>query len=67
MDYNGSATIIGHYYEGNVPYFPLYSPSNDDYRTSISAVQILVELQSVSTFYITISNILLQFSIKLAN
>jgi len=40
--YDGSAAAVGHYFEGTVPHFPLYSPSDDNYRTSITAVQILV-------------------------
>jgi len=41
--YDGSVTAIGHYFAGTVPHFPLYSSSNDDYRTSITSVQTLVQ------------------------
>jgi len=44
--YNGSATAIELYFEG-IFHNRAYSPSNDDYHTSITAVQIFVQLYSV--------------------
>jgi len=36
--HDGSATAVGHYFEGTVLHCPLYSPYDEDYRTSIAAV-----------------------------
>jgi len=36
--HDDSATAIGHYFAGIVLHFPLYSPSDDNYNTSITAV-----------------------------
>jgi len=43
----GSMTAIGHYFACTVSHFPLYSPYDDDYRTSITAVYIFIQLHSV--------------------
>ena len=36
--HDGSTTAISHYFEGTVLHFPLYSPYDGDYGTSITAV-----------------------------
>ena len=45
--HDGSVAAVGHYFKGTVPHFPPYSPYDNDYRTSITAVQILVQVHSV--------------------